>query len=314
MTTSRTIGTAAGSGTPVARVGVCYHPSLAGAAELAARLAEASRNAGASAWLSPLDWNRVDVELGEHLQSTDLLVCVGGDGTVLHAAGHAAGTPAALLGVRMGRLGFLTETTEAEAEAVLTHALAGEGHVEARALVQARVNGGAPRHALNDLVIGRKTLGRTISIGAIVNGVVLAEYRADAIIVATATGSTGYALSVGGPILHPSSDDLVLAPVAPHLTKANPLVLPGRDTQLTLMVERGFDAVLTIDGGPELVVESGSEVRVELSPLRARFLRLGSQDQFYANLARRLGWLRADHALGLTVEEEASGEGDGGRA
>lgn len=280
------------------RVGVCFHPALAGAEELARRLARVIEEAGATAWLSVIDWARVDVHLGEHMPQTDLLVCVGGDGTVLHAAGVAAGTPAALLGVRMGRLGFLTECTEAEAEEVLRRALAGEGHIEERALVQARVNDGPPVHALNDVIIGRHTLGRTISIGVLVNGIVLAEYRADAVIVATATGSTGYALSVGGPILHPSSHDLVLVPVAPHLTKANPLVLPGDDTRLRLMVERGEDSVLSIDGGPERIIESGSEVEVTLSPLRARFLRLAGPDQFYANLARRLGWLRADHALG----------------
>jgi NAD+ kinase len=279
------------------RVGICYHPALDGAAELAGRLVRVVEESGAQAWLSELDWALVDVRLGEHMPSTELLVCVGGDGTVLHAAGVAAGTPAALLGVRMGRLGFLTECTEAEAEDVLRRALAGEGHIEERALVQARVNGGEPVHALNDVIIGRHTLGRTISIGVLVNGIVLAEYRADAVIVATATGSTGYALSVGGPILHPSSHDLVLAPVAPHLTKANPLVLPGDSTRLRLMVERGEDSVLSVDGGPERIIESGSEVEVTLSPLRARFLRLGGPDQFYANLARRLGWLRADHAL-----------------
>lgn len=281
-----------------ARVGICYHPSLAGAKDLAERLAAVVDGAGAQPWLSQLDWSEVDARLGEHMPQTDVLVCVGGDGTVLHAAGVAAGTQAALLGVRMGRLGFLTECTEAEAEATLARVLGGEGHIEERALVQARVNGGEPVHALNDVILGRHTLGRTISIGALVNGIVLAEYRADAVIVATATGSTGYALSVGGPILHPSSDDLVLVPVAPHLTKANPLVLPGATTRLTLTVERGEDSVLSVDGGPELVVDAGSEVEVTLSPRRARFLRLAGPDQFYGNLARRLGWLRTDHALG----------------
>jgi NAD+ kinase len=280
------------------RVGICFHPALAGAEELANRLARVIEDAGANPWLSQLDWAEVDVHLGEHMPQTDLLVCVGGDGTVLHAAGVAAGTQAALLGVRMGRLGFLTECTEAEAEDVLRRALAGEGHIEERALVQARVNGGAPVHALNDVIIGRHTLGRTISIGVLVNDILLAEYRADAVIVATATGSTGYALSVGGPILHPSSRDLVLVPVAPHLTKANPLVLAGDAARLRLVVERGEDSVLAVDGGPERIIESGSQVEVTLSPLTARFLRLGTPDQFYANLARRLGWLRADHALG----------------
>ncbi len=280
------------------RVGICYHPALSGAQELAARLAEVVRAAGVDSWLSPIDWSQVDVFLGDHMPQTDVLVCVGGDGTVLHAAGVAKGTSASLLGVRMGRLGFLTECTEAEAVPALERVLRGEGHIEERALVQARVNGGEAVHALNDVIIGRHTLGRTISIGVLVNGVVLAEYRADAVIVATATGSTGYALSVGGPILHPSSEDLVLVSVAPHLTRANPLVLPGGQTRLTLTVERGEDSVLSVDGGPEQIVGAGAQVEVSLSPLQARFVRLSGPDQFYGNLARRLGWLRADHQLG----------------
>ncbi len=283
---------------PPRRVGICYHPALAGAQDLAERLAGVVRTGGVEAWLSPIDWSAVDVYLGDRMAQTDVLVCVGGDGTVLHAAGVAKGTTAGLLGVRMGRLGFLTECTEAEAETSLGRVLRGEAHLEERALVQARVNGGEPVHALNDVIIGRHTLGRTISIGVLVNGVVLAEYRADAVIVATATGSTGYALSVGGPILHPSSDDLVLVPVAPHLTKANPLVLPGGQTRLTLTVERGEDCVLSVDGGPEQIVGTGAQVEVSLSPLRARFVRLSGPDQFYGNLAKRLGWLRADHQLG----------------
>ncbi|MFN8638147.1 MAG: NAD(+)/NADH kinase [Dehalococcoidia bacterium] len=281
------------------RIGICYHPALQGARALAERLARVVEAAGASAWFSQLDWAEVDVHLGEHMPQTDVLVCVGGDGTVLHAAGVARGTPAALLGVRMGRLGFLTECTEAEAEDTLARVLRGEGRIEERALVQASVNGGDPVHALNDVILGRHTLGRTISIGALVNGIVLAEYRADAVIVATATGSTGYALSVGGPILHPSSDDLVLVPVAPHLTKTNPIVLPGGSTRLTLTIERGEDSVLSVDGGAELIIDAGSQVDVSLSPLRARFVKLAGPDQFYGNLARRLGWLRADHALDL---------------
>ncbi len=280
------------------RVGICYHPALAGAQDLAERLARVVSAAGIDSWLSPIDWSQVDVFLGDHMPQTDVLVCVGGDGTVLHAAGVAKGTPAALLGVRMGRLGFLTECTEAEAEPALERVLRGEAHLEERALVQARVDGGEPVHALNDVILGRHTLGRTISIGVLVNGVVLAEYRADAVIVATATGSTGYALSVGGPILHPSSEDLVLVPVAPHLTKANPLVLPGGQARLTLTVERGEDCVLSVDGGPEQIVNAGAQVEVSLSPMKARFVRLAGPDQFYSNLARRLGWLRADHQLG----------------
>src|SRR5690606_28790179 len=102
----------------------------------------------------------------------------------------------------MGRLGFLAEATEGEAEGALERILQGEGRLERRVMLQAQVGEAEAQHALNEIVIGRVHLGRTISVGLRVDGELLAEYRADAVIAATATGSTGYALSVGGPIMH----------------------------------------------------------------------------------------------------------------
>ena len=278
------------------RVGICYHPLVTGARELADRLRAVCGGLGVEAWVARLDRDEVDVRLGEQIPGTDLLVCVGGDGTVLHASELVSEADIPLLGVRMGRLGFLTETTEEAAEAVLRRALAGEGRIEHRAMVQARIGEDRPVHALNDVVIGRHTLGRTISVGVRLDGVLLAEYRADAVIVSTATGSTGYALSVGGPILHPTASDLILIPVAPHLSHANALVLPG-ELDVSLEVERGDEAVMTVDGSQEWPVHSGSIVRVSRSSRSVRFLRLAGENQFYANLAQRLGWLRVDHVL-----------------
>ncbi|MEZ4504008.1 MAG: NAD(+)/NADH kinase [Dehalococcoidia bacterium] len=282
--------------TPPRRVGVGFHPSLDGAADLARRLAAQVEAAGIDVWLAPVGWNQTDQTPHREIADTELLVCVGGDGTVLHASGIAAGTGASLLGVRMGRLGFLSECTEAEAEDVLARALAGEGRVERRAMVRAAVAGHEAAHALNDVVVGRGGLGRTISAAVRVDGVLLAEYRADAVIISTATGSTGYALSVGGPILPPLSRDLVLVPVAPHLTKANPLVLPA-EADLRLTIERGFDAVMSVDGATEQPLEAGAELRLGVSEHTVGFLRLGPTSHFYSTLADRLGWLRADHAV-----------------
>ncbi|MEE8422130.1 MAG: NAD(+)/NADH kinase [Dehalococcoidia bacterium] len=278
------------------RVGICYHPGLEGARTLAERLAARASEQGVDVWLAALSWDEVTRELLEHTPGSDALICVGGDGTVLHASGVAgqAGTP--LFGVRIGRLGFLCEVTEAEAEAAIDRVLAGEARLERRSMVQAQLNEDEPAHALNDVVIGLRGVGRTISVGARIDGELVAEYRADAVIVATATGSTGYALSVGGPILHPMSDDVVLIPVAPHLSRANALVLPG-SASVQLEVARGFDAVMTVDGHSERPVPDGTVVHVTRSPRSVEFLRLGEQDEFYAHLARRLGWLRLDHVL-----------------
>jgi len=276
-------------------IGFCYHPDIAGARALTERLA-ASLPAGTTSWVTPLP--RADG--GEALDparvaASDLLVCVGGDGTVLQASGVAAANDTPIFGVRMGRLGFLAESTEGEAEAALTAVATGGGRIEARAMVQARIGDGPPQHALNEVVIGRPNLGRTVTIGVRIGGVLLAEYRADGVIVSSASGSTGYALAVGGPILSPTSPDVIIAAVAPHLSHGNALVVPG-DEEVTLEVERDA-AVMILDGRDEQPVPSGTVVRVTRSPRVARFVRLGGEHQFYANLASRLGWLRRDHQL-----------------
>ena len=123
----------------------------------------------------------------------------------------------------------------------------------------------------------------------------LAEYRSDAVVVSTATGSTGYALSVGGPILNPLSEELILVPVAPHLTQSNAIVLPG-DTTVRLELARG-DALMIVDGMHESEVRPGMVVEISHSPRSVQFVRVGAEHRFYANLAERLGWLRHDHDL-----------------
>ena len=284
--------------TPPQRIALCFNHMIQGADALAHALAHQARDAGREAWCAPLpDHSEGDTGgFGDNVAASDLLVCVGGDGTVLHASEHAApgGTP--IFGVRMGRLGFLSEVTGEEATEGLANVLRGGGRIERRSTVQAHVNDDPIAYALNDVVIGRSTLGRTVSVGARVDGVLVAEYRADAVVFATATGSTGYSLSVGGPILHPTSPELILVPVAPHLTRSNALVLPPT-SEVHLYVERGHEAVITVDGLHERPLDSGSTVVVSHSDRVVDFVRLGPLSQFYSNLADRLGWLRADHVL-----------------
>ncbi|MEZ4552546.1 MAG: NAD(+)/NADH kinase [Dehalococcoidia bacterium] len=274
----------------------CYHPSVVGAADMTERLRAVAEARGAKTLVTELPRDGAESDLGDRLDDADVLVCVGGDGTVLHASGIASQAGVPVFGVRMGRLGFLAEATEGEAEAALATIMDGGGRVERRVMLQAQVGEAPPQHALNDVVIGRVHLGRTVTVGLRVDGVLLAEYRADAVMAATATGSTGYSLSVGGPILHPTSDSLIVTAVAPHLSYPNALVLPG-DARIELEVARGYEAVLLVDGAHEQPVPSGTFVRVTRSPREALFIRLGPERQFYANLARRLGWLRIDHVV-----------------
>ncbi len=303
----------------IRRCGVCYHPDVPGAAGLAERLRDQIAAAGFEVWLAALardgDDPAADGTVAAQLPGSDLLVCVGGDGTVLQASGLAAPLEVPVFGVRMGRLGFLAEATETDAPGALSTILEGGGRIEERSMALATAvdpsgetpSDSEPLHALNDVVIGRHRLGRTISVGLTIDGVLLAEYRADAVVVATATGSTGYSLAINGPILYPTSPELIVAAVAPHLSYGNALVVRG-DTEVTLQMARGDEAVMTVDGHHQRDVPSGTVVRVSRSPRVARFVRLGGEDQFYANLARRLGWLRLDHQLDEARDEAAEQE------
>jgi len=285
---------------PPESMGIVFHPGIRGAEVVAEALARQASARGITAEVIALPGPGA-VFAPSHLVESDLLVCVGGDGTVLHAASFAAMHGIPVFGVRMGRLGFLTETVEERAAVDLARVLEGEARIEERSLVQARVNGDEPLHALNDMVIGRSHLGRTISVVAYIDGVTLAEYRADALIIATATGSTGYSLAVGGPILHPTSDQMIVVPVAAHLTHGNALVLPG-DTVLRLSVQRSYEAELSVDGLDNRIVESGAMVEVTRSARVARFVRVSGETDFYHNVAQRLGWLRSDHVIDIAED------------
>ena len=286
------------------KVGCYYHPKLPD--ERGRRVAEELRAAAAEhvheTWVAAA-WDEEATR--QHLPDTDLLLCVGGDGTVLRAARAVVPHNTLLLGVNLGRLGFLTELDAPAALERLPEILAGAGRIEERAMLHAQIiapdaaDGGetethvAPaRHdALNDVVIGRVTLGRTVQVAARVDGSLLADYRADGVILATATGSTAYSLSAGGPILPPESLEILLTPLAPHLASRNSVVLPP-SAVVEVQLAPGQQATFSIDGERDLDLAPGETVRVALGPHRARFLRLGPPTEFYERLARRLNWSR----------------------
>ena len=279
------------------KVGCCYHPKLSD--ELGRRVAEqlvaiAGQHVRetwiASAW---------DEATTQRVPGTDLLITVGGDGTVLRAARAVVPHDTLLLGVNMGRLGFLTELDARSALERLPEIIGGAGRVEERSMLHAEiVRPGSPggderpgRHdALNDVVIGRVTLGRTVQASVRVDGVTVADFRADGVIVATATGSTAYSLSAGGPVLPPESREIMLTPLAPHLVPNNSIVLPA-EAVVEVELASGQQATFSVDGERDLDLMSGETVRVTVGPHRARFVRLNPPAQFYERLARRLNWL-----------------------
>lgn len=235
----------------------------------------------------------------EVLKETDLIITVGGDGTILRSARIAVPHKVPILGINMGRLGFMTELRAKTAFDRLTAYLEGSGWLEERSMLQAQVvthaslskvtTNSTSYHALNDIVLGRGAAARLITVKASVDGADLTSYRSDAVIICTATGSTGYNLSAGGPILHPQADEMILKPVAPHVGLATAMVLPSSST-IVLTVESDDSAILSVDGYQDLIVEQGHAIKIQSSPDKALFLREGSPEDFYANLTRRLGF------------------------
>jgi NAD+ kinase len=248
-------------------------------------------------WVSPAE----DLEaLRQRSADTELIVTVGGDGTILRAARVAAPMGIPMLGINMGRLGFMTELQVHEALDKLPLYFEGDCWVEERNMLQARTvknqTGSGPQiegpfHALNDAVVARGAVSRVITVRATIDGADLTTFRADAVILSTATGSTGYNLAVGGPILAPTSRSLVLKPVAAHVGLSAGLVLDAA-TKIVLSLEGYQEAVLSIDGYVDYPLAPGDRVEVEQSQMKAKFLRANPPSQFYATLTRRLGFER----------------------
>ncbi len=284
------------------KVGICFHPQWPAAQALAQEVKGALASQVSEVWVA-VAWDESAAK--RNLEGTELLICVGGDGTMLWAARLVILQHTLLLGINMGRLGFLAELRAEEALARLPEVLEGGFRIEERTLLHGELLDatGAPAaedgryHALNDIMVGRGVPGRAVHVEASVDGKRLGHFRADAVIVATATGSTGYLLSAGGPVLHPETHELVLMPVAPHLAIARALVLPS-SVVIDLRVTSNEKAILSVDGQVNKELAKGEGVRVFHSPHLARFLRLGSPFDYYAALSERLGWLSAGTAPG----------------
>lgn len=239
---------------------------------------------------------------GSHGLNVDLLVTIGGDGTILHAAHIAAPQEIPILGINMGRLGFMTELGASEAVHKVERYLTEELWVEERTMLQARIAHASEDdegnvdpwdlppvcHVLNEAVVGSSAVARMATVRVFVDDAPLSLYRADSVIVATATGSTGYSLSAGGPILHPLSRDIVLNPVAVHLGLNSAMVLPS-SSRVRLDVMSKGPATLSVDGFIDLHVGEGDEVLLEVSPYKARFIRALPPSNYYLTLMKRLG-------------------------
>lgn len=229
--------------------------------------------------------------------AASIVIAFGGDGTLLDAARAVANSSSdvPLIGVNLGRLGFLTDIGRAEMIASLEALLAGQTRMDTRLMLSAIVTAPpaaapAARLALNDVVVTRGALSRMIDVEVKVDDRFVCHVKADGLIVASATGSTAYNLSAGGPIVHPSVDALVLTPIAPHTLTNRPVVLPA-DCRIDLhpTVESRADLLVTIDGQAGIPLEPGAVVSVERAPRRLRLIHTSSRTHFDM-LREKLKW------------------------
>ena len=227
------------------------------------------------------------------MQKMDLLIAIGGDGTVLTAAHIALGHDIPILGVNAGRVGFLAETRVEGLTKTLDSLLAGDFSTRERMMIEAAVYHGkkciAKQTVLNEVHVRAHAPERMVNINVTYNGTCLTEYWADSILVSTPTGSTAYNLAAGGPIIHPSTPAVVLTPVAPSSLSVRPLVLSLTDKKLRVASAVNCSLDLVFDGRITLEMKSEEYVMLSESKLVTTFIRM-RHTGFVGALREKLGW------------------------
>ena len=246
-----------------------------------------------------------DVErrpVGELAKDADLIVAIGGDGTMLYAAQLAIGRDIPLLGINRGRLGFLTDVSPDDMLESFDAVLQGRYETDVRKLLEARLTrAGAPvavRRALNDVVVQRHESGRMVELETWIGGQFVNTHGGDGMVIASSTGSTAYALSCGGPIIHPSLEVLVIAPISPHTLSDRPIVLTRENRIEIRLVERsGARAQVTCDGFQFGALEADS--RLSIGPATEGITLLHPPGHDYFSLLRsKLHWGRSGRSGG----------------
>lgn len=285
------------------RIALTSRPDIPDKEETLRRIVEVAEKTGATVCIDP---RRCDVpalrqcEQFEELRGFDLLIVLGGDGTIIAAVRELRDLSIPLLGIHRGTLGFLTGMGAEEVERVLPSLLQGGGIMEERQLLSVSLEEeGAWRpvgRVLNEVVVGQGGIARLLALHTMIDGEELATFRADGLILATPTGSTAYNLAAGGSIVHPrlTTAATILTPINPHSFSQKPLVVPGTQ-RITVEVltedneYRSIDPVLTLDGQVAIPLRRGQRVAVTAHDEHATFLRR-KEDTFYEKLRGKLGW------------------------
>ncbi|MCA9370961.1 MAG: NAD(+)/NADH kinase [Candidatus Peregrinibacteria bacterium] len=237
-------------------------------------------------------------EVYDYSSDVDLLLVIGGDGTILRAVRELQNFEIPIFSINKGTVGFLAEAELDEAEQIVPQVLSGGGTIEHRSILHVRgIRDGTEfvsGFALNEAVIAQGTIARLVDLQTTVNGEPLTTFNADGLIVSTPTGSTAYSLAAGGPIVHPTLNATILTPINPHSFGQKPIVIPSTyDVTITVSAPhnkfRDTEVVLTMDGQKYVPLQDKDEIHCFGCPQTVKFLRR-SEDTFFHTLRKKLHW------------------------
>ena len=268
----------------VKRIGILFHPKIERAEAFAHKIEGYLNNRGIGCWLHS-SWDESGAQ--RHLDQTELMISVGGDGTILRVSRIIYPRQIPIVGVNFGNLGFMAELEAGDALEKLSNIIDGEGWYDDRSMLEAILNSGGCFPALNDVVLGRGRNLRLINVEVNIDRNAFTTYRADAVIVSTSTGSTGYLMAANGPVIYPESKDMVMKAICPHLSMDKALVVAST-AEIKFKVRTNHEAILSMDGQVEEILKDGDEVTVAVSPYVTRFIRLRPRSIFYTTLVIKL--------------------------
>jgi|SRR5271165_5003240 len=279
-------------------IGIFSRPRRAVLAEIVPPLLSWFKHRGASALIdsetaTSLNCSESGQTRHRIAQEAELLLVLGGDGTLLAAAREAAPRGIPILPVNLGGLGFLTSFTLEELYPALEDALAGRAGIDERVLLLVeRTQGGdilTQQRVLNEAVVHKGTLARMIELELHIDGGFVCRYRADGLIVATPTGSTAYSMSAGGPIVHPAVDSILVTPICPHTLSDRPVVVPDTSKIELRMAENSDSVFLTLDGQTGVPLQAHDRVRITRSTERLKLIHPPTKTYFEI-LRNKLKW------------------------
>ncbi len=266
-------------------IGLLYHPGREQAQSLATVLHSLVEKDGHAAWHVPVE---AESDWQERIPETDLLFTLGGDGSILRAAPLCAESDVPIVGVKFGRLGFLSELLPAEAIQSLPRFLNGEYWIEERSMLDCLIEGETKQTlALNEALISQGHVRRVLDIKVWIDDAFLADYVADGLMISTATGSTAYSMVAGGPILHPEVRNMLITPMCVLRGPTTPFVL-RQSARLRLQVFHQHEAVVTIDGLPVGDLANEGMMHLTTATQSCKFARVQEPTYFYETLVRKL--------------------------